>query len=144
MPPIPDEIYAMILENSHGVLATSFQDVPHASLMAYTVQANLEYIHMATSARTRKWANLLANPRMALLLDDRGESAGGPTKALTIGGDQVNVAGQAEQDEIVGALLARHPHLEGLLSLEDIRIIRLKPRWCVFLQDPEHSVFMNF
>ncbi|WP_243310060.1 pyridoxamine 5'-phosphate oxidase family protein [Fundidesulfovibrio agrisoli] len=144
MPPIPEEISAMILENSHGVLATSFQDVPHASLMAYAVRPDLEYIHMATSARTRKWANLLANPRMALLLDDRGNGGEGPTKALTIGGDQVNVAGQAEQAEIASALLARHPHLEGLLSQEDIRIIRLKPRWCLFLKDPEHSVFINF
>lgn len=144
MPPIPEEMAAMILENSHGVLATSFQDVPHASLMAYTVRADLEYIHMATSARTRKWANLLANPRMALLLDDRSNGSAGPTKALTIGGDQVNVAGQAEQSEIMTALLARHPHLEGLLSREDIRIIRLKPRWCLFLKGPEHSVFINF
>ena len=151
MPTLPEEMSALLLENNHGVLATSSQDVPHASLMAYTVQAQTQYILMATSASTRKWANLLANPKMALLVDDRAKQArsgasGEPpaTRALTIGGTQRNVSDRAEQSEILEALRARHPHLSGLLAREDVRVIRLLPLWGLLLRGPEDAVFINF
>ena len=84
---LPEEIATMILQNDMGVLSTCAANTPHASLMAYAALPNLEYILMATSASTRKWANLSANPGMALLIDERCTVPDRTRmRALTVGG----------------------------------------------------------
>lgn len=144
--PIPEEMARMIRERDLCVLATSAGDVPHASLMSYAVEPDLQYIHMATPANSRKWANLKRNPNMALLIDEREKSVAGNrslARALTVGCELSPVDGDTEKARILEILAARHPHLRDFLAQPEIEIIRGKPLWLLLLTGAEHSEFIN-
>ncbi|WP_027190045.1 pyridoxamine 5'-phosphate oxidase family protein [Fundidesulfovibrio putealis] len=148
--PIPEEMAQMIRERDLCVLATSAGDLPHASLMSYAVEPNLQYIHMATPANTRKWANLKRNPNMALLIDEREKALAGnttqtraQTRALTVGCELFPVDDDQEKARILGILAAAHPHLRDFLTAPEIVIIRGKPLWLLLLTGAEHSEFIN-
>lgn len=143
---IPEEMARMIRERDLCVLATSAGDVPYASLMSYAVEPDLQYIHMATPANSRKWANLKKNPNMALLIDEREKSVAGnrsQARALTVGCELSPVEGGTEKARILTNLSARHPHLRDFLAQPEIEIIRGKPLWLLLLTGAEHSEFIK-
>jgi hypothetical protein len=117
------------------VLATCSPDsrggAPHASLMACCPSPDGREFWLATLAATRKYANLQANPRASLLLDDRmsdrmGDRQGGPpSQALTVEAVRVPFASPADELAARRALLARHPELEGFLALDGVLALRL-------------------
>ncbi|KAF0234234.1 MAG: cytoplasmic [Desulfovibrionaceae bacterium] len=148
--PIPEEMARMIRELDLCVLATSADDVPHASLMSYAVEPDLQYIHMATPANSRKWANLKRNPNMALLIDEREKAMARntpqtrtQTRALTVGCELSPVEGEQEKARILTFLAARHPHLRDFLAAPQIEVIRCKPLWLLLLKGAEHSEFIK-
>jgi len=144
--PIPEEMARMIRERDLCVLATSAGDMPHASLMSYAVEPDLQYIHMATPANSRKWANLKKNPNMALLIDEREKALAGnrpQTRAMTVGCELFPVDDDEEKARILGILAAAHPHLRDFLAAPEIEVIRGKPRWLLLLTGAEHSEFIN-
>jgi nitroimidazol reductase NimA-like FMN-containing flavoprotein (pyridoxamine 5'-phosphate oxidase superfamily) len=143
---MPDEIARMIRERDLCVLATSRGDMPHASLMAYATEPDVRYIYMATPANSRKWANLSANPNMALLIDEREQALGegrAHARALTVGCVSAPVSDAEELTRIIDLLRKRHPHLDGFLAGQGMEVIRCRPLWCLLLTGAEHSLFVD-
>ena len=144
--PIPEEMARLIRERDLCVLATSADDVPYASLMSYAVEPDLQYIHMATPANSRKWTNLQKNPNMALLIDEREKLLGGnreQVRALTVGCELSPVDVDAEKARILRILADKHPRLKDFLSSPRMKIIRCKPLWLLLLTGAEHSEFIK-
>lgn len=129
------KIAELVQTQGHCVLATcgpaSAGCAPHASLMSCCPAPDGREFWLATLADTRKYANLRANPRASLLLDDRnsdrpGESRGGrPGLALTVEAELLPFASAADEATARRALLARHPALEGFLALRGVLLLRL-------------------
>ncbi|MDP3428486.1 MAG: pyridoxamine 5'-phosphate oxidase family protein, partial [Humidesulfovibrio sp.] len=113
------KIAELVQAQGHLVLATcscaGAQGQPHASLMSYCPSPDGREFWLATLADTRKYANLRANPRASLLLDDRGggRACGPPGLALTVEAELAAFADAADEAEARRALLARHPELAG-------------------------------
>jgi nitroimidazol reductase NimA-like FMN-containing flavoprotein (pyridoxamine 5'-phosphate oxidase superfamily) len=62
------------LNNHHiCVLATVRDNMPHCSLMAYIVDEHFRVVYMVTPRDTNKYQNILKNPHVSLLVDDRCE-----------------------------------------------------------------------
>ena len=57
-----------------AALATQEMGQPYLSLMAFAVTPDLKTIILATDRYTRKYANLMVEPRLALLIDNRGNT----------------------------------------------------------------------
>ena len=53
-----------------AVLSTQQDGQPYASLVAFVVTDDLEYLYFVTPKTTRKFENLSANPRVAFLVND--------------------------------------------------------------------------
>lgn len=144
--PVPEHIASFIHERDLCVLSTSTPEGgPHASLMSYAVAPDLRYIYMATVASSRKWANLTANPKMAILIDEREMSTHGgrgQSRALTIGGvNEPSADGTKEM--VLGMLRNKFPHLKGFLARPDMEVIRFKPRWFLLLTGAEQTEFID-
>ena len=54
-----------------AVLSSFGNEQPYASLVAFTVTDDLKHIIFATTRSTRKYANLSAESKVALLIDNR-------------------------------------------------------------------------
>jgi len=111
----------------YAVLATNEYEQPFTSLMAFAAAEDLRQLVVLTERATRKFANLKANARVALLIDDR-ENKGSDTQDSVA----VTVIGEAEEvDAEAGALLldlylARHPYLAEFAASPSCAIVRVK------------------
>lgn len=111
-----------------AVLATHDDDgQPYASLMAFVATDDLGQLLVATARSTRKYANLMADPRVALLVDSRSnrDSDIHRAVAVTVLGEAEEV-GDAERDSLVRGYLAKHPHLEEFVASPACALIRVK------------------
>jgi len=120
-----EEIRKLMTEQRLAVLCTAQPDgQAYTSLVAIAASQDLRQIAFATLRATRKFANLSANPRVALLLDDRAHQPSDllDAAALTLRGQ----AREIEADERVRwttALLARHPTMADFLGSPDCAVI---------------------
>ncbi|WP_243363398.1 pyridoxamine 5'-phosphate oxidase family protein [Fundidesulfovibrio terrae] len=102
---ILDDMARLILDRNLCVLATSSDGMPHASPMFCMPEPDLEYIHMATLANTRKWANIAGQPQHGPSIEE-GEPA------LTVGSVLATVKGTGQRESIL-VLLETSPPPEG-------------------------------
>ncbi|MFA5205835.1 MAG: pyridoxamine 5'-phosphate oxidase family protein [Lentisphaeria bacterium] len=95
-----------------GVLASQNAGQPHASLVAFAAAADLQRLVFATPRATRKYANLKADPRVALLVDNRANRDADLHKAMAVTayGRVLELSG-AERDTHLELYLGKHPHL---------------------------------
>ncbi len=110
-----------------AVLATDDHGQPFASLMAFAATEDLGQLVVLTERTTRKFANLKANCRVALLIDDR-ENKGSDTQNSVA----VTAIGEAEEVDpdaaapVLKLYLARHPYLAAFAASPSCVIVRVK------------------
>lgn len=141
-----EDIVQLLEDCDLCVLSTSRSDEPYASLMAYVVEPDMSALYMVTRRDTRKWANLVRNPKLAVLIDDRESALSGDrasTRAVTVGGLHDPVADSRERTHILRLMAARHPQLREILEAPDAEIIRLRPRWFLLAAGDERSFFVT-
>jgi general stress protein 26 len=117
--------------NDLCVLATLSGGKPHCSLMSYLSDEKCQKIYMISQKQTKKYANLMENPAVSLLIDTREEERGEKRihiKALTVSGEFQVIKDPKKKDLIRTKFLERHPHLTDFLKdpLAEIFSIRIK------------------
>jgi len=96
-----------------GVLATQDASSPYASLLAFAANERLDRLFFVTSRLSRKYDNIAANPRVAMLIDNRTNDSVDFQQALA-----VTVLGEAreiqehERKSLLTLFIQRHPTLE--------------------------------
>ena len=100
-----------------AVLATHQTGQPYASLVAFAASQDLKYLFFATPRTTRKFANLTADARVAMLIDSRSnrEADFHQAMAATATG-KVRELTAAERKSHTAPYLGRHPHLEEFVA----------------------------
>ena len=95
-----------------AVVSTQSDGQPYASLVAFVASEDMRYILFATPKTTRKYANLMADPKVSLLIDNRSNQEKDIHRAMA-----VTVLGIAEpvggdDDQFFQKYLSKHPYLE--------------------------------
>jgi nitroimidazol reductase NimA-like FMN-containing flavoprotein (pyridoxamine 5'-phosphate oxidase superfamily) len=122
-----ETLAALLASQRSAVLATQRDGQPYCSLMAFAASGDLRTLIIATLRTTRKYANLAAEPRVALLVDNRANQTADNQAALavTVMGTAAEVdpgaRGRLEQ-----MLLAKHPHLKDFVRSPDCAIVRIQ------------------
>ena len=128
---VPDTVKAILpglLETQkYAVLATDNHGQPYTSLMAFSVTEDLQSFILMTERGRLKYENLMANPRVAIMIDNR-ENLGSDLEeamAVTAQGLAEEIAGNA-RDEWRAFCLARHPALQAFADSPGCALIRIK------------------
>jgi hypothetical protein len=120
---------AMVLDSERlGVLSTCGSQQPYASLVAFSATKDLAHLVFVTPRPTRKYANLVTNTRVAILIDNRSHRASDFRRAMAataIG--TVHEVRKTKNSRLVRIYLGKHPELEDFLwsptcALLDIRV----------------------
>lgn len=108
-----------------AVLATHGDGQPYTSLVAFVSSDDLRELYFVTSAATRKFANLEAHPRAAMMMDNRSNSPADIAHAMaaTATGD-VEIAAGKEREILTEKYLAKHPHLSEFVKSPSTRLIK--------------------
>jgi len=109
------------------VLSTSDAGQPYNSLVAFTASPDLTGIVFATERATRKYANLTADPRVSLLMDNRTNRAADFQRATAV--TAIGTARELGMDERVSlerAFLLRFPDLTEFVKLPDCALMNVE------------------
>jgi nitroimidazol reductase NimA-like FMN-containing flavoprotein (pyridoxamine 5'-phosphate oxidase superfamily) len=119
-------VQELFVSQDLAVLATQGARGPHTSLVAFAATDDLRHLVFATARDTRKFANLAADPRVALLVDDRSHRADDlvDATAVTATGRAHEVRGE-ERDRLAALLLRRHPALRSFVAEPGCALVRV-------------------
>ncbi len=118
-----------------AVLATLADGRPYLSLMAFAATPDLTRIVVATDRHTRKFANMQADPRVALLMDNRTNTALDTEAAVA-----VTVLGRAEEaapeerEDLLALFLGKHPHLQDFATSPTCALMVIRVDTCLVVQ----------
>ncbi len=109
-----------------AVLATQSQGQPYANLMAFAATDDGSQVVLATNRATRKFANLLADPRVALLVDSRSNDPRDFTEAaaVTLLGRVWELQGR-ERLPYLELYLAKHPYLQDFVAQPACALLKI-------------------
>jgi len=111
----------------YAVLATDNHGQPYTSLMAYSIADDLRAFILMTERSRLKYENLMSNPRVAIMIDNR-ENLGSDLDATIA----VTALGVAEEISAEGRntarafCLARHPALQSFAESPNCTFIRIQ------------------
>jgi len=100
-----------------AVLSTSNKGRPYASLVAFCFSSDLRFMYFATPRATRKYANLMIQPQVAFLVDNRANQAEDfhEAAAVTVLGRCEEIAIDRKQNAAT-PYLDRHPYLKEFVE----------------------------
>ncbi|MCK9377157.1 MAG: pyridoxamine 5'-phosphate oxidase family protein [Syntrophobacterales bacterium] len=127
MPETLELIGDLLHSQKLAVLSTQNHGQPYCNLIALAATADLKYLLFATTRATRKYANLMADPRVALLVDNRKNEVADFTDAagLTALGKAWELQG-LERQQFLKIYLEKHPNLEAFVANPDCALLRVK------------------
>jgi hypothetical protein len=110
-----------------AVLSTQNHGQPYCNLIAIAATDDLKYLLFATTRATRKYANLMADSRVAVLVDNRRNDAADFTEAaaLTALGKAWEVQG-VERQQFLKVYLEKHPYLEEFAAGPTCALLRIR------------------
>jgi general stress protein 26 len=99
-----------------ATLSTQYAGQPYASLVAFVASDDLGRIFFATPTTTRKYANLVADSRVAMLINSSMNQTSDFHRAISVTavGKAKDVTGKNKK-RILDRYLAKHPHLEDFV-----------------------------
>lgn len=110
-----------------AVLATQAQGQPYVSLMAFAATDDLRTLIFATDRQTRKFANVMAETRTAVMIDDRSNRSSDTQTATAVTAiGQAGEASDKERARLLEIYLAKHPHLTGFAQSSSCALIRMR------------------
>jgi len=127
-----ERLEKLLADQPLAVVSTARDDEPYASLVA-VASAGPGMLIFGTPKATRKYANIGANERLAVLLDDRANSPSDVAEAAAATALGIAVELEGDDRQLAEALLAeRHPHLRDFYSSPSVAVLRVSvERWYV-------------
>lgn len=110
-----------------AVLATHSGGQPYANLMAFAATKDLKSIVFATTRSTRKFANMTADHRVALLIDNRSNTEKDFHKAITVTATgTAREVGTRNKKRLQTLYAAKHPHLKDFVGSPTCALLKMK------------------
>jgi len=110
-----------------AVLSTQNHGQPYGNLIAIAATDDLKHLLFATNRATHKYANLMADSRVAVLVDNRRNDVSDFTAAaaLTALGKAWELQG-VERQQFLKVYLGKHPYLEEFAAGPTCALLRVK------------------
>jgi len=123
---VREALRGLLIGQPLSVLATYGPEGPHASLLAFAATDECGEVVFVTPRKTRKYVNLRAEGRAALLIDNRTNA---PTDfadamAATASGPVQEITG-AERAPYARVFLQRHPDLVSFLESTEVAFLKM-------------------
>lgn len=140
---VPDQVRALLRAQELCVLATVFVDIPHLSLMGYTVSDDCLRLYMATAPDTKKVANIRRNPNVAVMVDTRDAAvSGGPGEAVMVKG-RCRVLPDGPEREAALAELAERDYMAGVLGNDEVAVLEVRAQSFHHLRGTQDATYVE-
>lgn len=107
-----------------AALSTHHDGQPYASLVAFYTSDDLRNIYFVTPKTTRKYANLTADRRVAIMINSSTNQASDFHQAISVTAvGSAKEIGESEKRPILKQYLAKHPHLEEFVRAPSCALV---------------------
>ena len=119
-----------------AVVSTQSDGQPYASLVAFVASNDLHHIFFVTPRTTRKFANLISDSRVAVLINSSANEESDFHDAISI-----TVTGMAEEimdpdrQDVLKQYLSKHPYLEDFARSPSCAVIRVAAKSYYMVQN---------
>jgi general stress protein 26 len=118
-------IQDLFTEQKLAVLSSNMQDQPYPSLIAFSSTEDLKNFIFVTLRSSNKFENIMNNPQVSLLIDNRANQPSDFSNAMA-----VSVFGLAEEihenmDLYKSLYLKKHPYLEDFVKSPDCSLLKI-------------------
>jgi len=126
---IRKELKKLLHSQPLAVLSTQEGGQPYASLVAFASSEDLTRLYFATIRSTRKFANILKDSRVAMLVDNRSNSPEDfhQATAATATGRTEEVASDQRKD-VLSLYLSKHPYLKSFVESPTCALCEIRIR----------------
>ena len=109
-----------------ATLSTQHDGQPYASLVAFVTSDDLRHIFFATPTTTRKYANLAADSRVAMLINSSMNQTSDFHRAISVTavGKAKDVTGK-DKKCVLDQYLAKHPYLEDFVRSPTCALVQV-------------------
>jgi len=141
---IKKQIRELLINQKLGVLSTHHSGQPYASLIAFVGREDLREIFFVTPRTTRKFANLSADSRVAILINSSLNMDSDFHEAVSItalgNAKEIN---KAEKYEILSLYLTKHPYLEAFAISPTCAVVRVSIKTYVMVKNFQHVMELH-
>lgn len=129
---VAERLKVMNRTQRHAVLATVSDGQPYTSLVAFAMTPDMKQAVFATPRNTAKYGNILANNRVALLIDTRSntDAAYMRSEAVTVIGTARPVRRGSKRESLAGILTKKHPALRRFVREKTTAVIVVEAERC--------------
>ena len=122
-----DTLRRLLSSQQVAVLATHQEGQPYGSLVGFTASRDVKSLFFATPRTTRKFANLAADGRVAMIFDDRAHAEADFYEAVgvTACGHAAEIA-KSPRSRALKQFLAEHPHLHDFVMSPNCAFVRVR------------------
>lgn len=109
------------------VLATQYDRQPYGNLVAFAEADELRSLIFVTNRNTRKYANVVSNQKVAVMIDSRTNRMSDFTTALAVTaiGTVEEVTG-IERDRLASTYISKHPYLAEFVNRPEQALMKIK------------------
>ena len=112
-----------------AVLGTQKEGQPYANLIAFAASDDLKSLYFVTARATRKYANIEADARVTLLIDNRSnEDADFSQAAAVTATGKAKEVPSSGRDEVLTIYLAKHPMLKDFVESPSCALLQVEVR----------------
>ena len=109
-----------------AVLATNMNGMSYTSLVAFVATDDLKEIIFATYKDTKKHDNLLNEPRVSILIDNRKNQASDFQDAIAVSARGHGKIISSQRESYQYLYLKKHPTLSGFITSPECDLFRIK------------------
>ena len=127
-----------------GVLSTQKKNRPYASLVAFAVTDDLKSFVFATPRTTRKYSNIMASKRAALLIDNRSNRMSDFRRAMAVTAvGTVRELRKSGKSRLIRLYTGKHSHLEDFIKSPTCAVLCLEAETLHIVDRFQHVVELN-
>ena len=141
---IKNKIQALFSDQKLAVLSTHQSGQPYASLIAFLGSDDLKNIFFVTPRTTRKFSNLTADSRVAILVNSslNVDSDFHEAVSVTALGTAKEING-SQKDEILSLYLSKHPYLESFATSPTCALVGVAITRYVMVKNFQHVMELH-
>ena len=127
-----------------AVLATNMKGMPYTSLVAFVATVDLKEILFATFKNTKKYNNLLNEPRVSILIDNRKNEASDFQDAIAVSAKGHGKIITSQRERYQSLYLKKHPTLDEFIKSPECVLIKIVVSEYQYVSRFENIKLLNF
>ena len=125
--PLQGLLRELLASQKFAALATEDGGKPHNCLVAFATTDDLRHLLFTTSRDTSKYRNIVAESRVAILIDSRSNQDSDVRNAVAVTATgRAKEAKGKERDRLLGIYLAKHPQLEDFTNASENALVKVE------------------